>query len=437
MEKDREKKRKRLKLLISISLSGTLLLATILFVMWFIILQDQNRNQHVRSDKTYNEIITKNYVKAFEDTKNSGKFSYFLPDEDVNDLLDDGVKAIKDKHIESIYFEYSENGTHVFYVDLKRTFIKTRVVLTTYVEDYGDDYVNLKILTTKIGKLECTKRLQRKGYLTSKWLDSYFEASHLPMSYDEGKQIIKVEIKKYIKDFPETKISKNFFNLALKDKQTVSINPGNLGFSVDFSKIRSMETIEFSPGVDPISNFYNELKDGCESVDFSTLSVGESAVAYSIEENILSNLLKASISSELKETISYGASNVTFDLVDAQTEFKPNDEIDVNLIFSLNGYLVNSSSTINLYDYSTNYFDASIEINYDDEFAAEFLEEIFEKVQENTGNFVEFNKTQGALTIDMADMNASFVDSSLRDSFKTVEVNYSTKTIDFIVTKII
>ena len=437
MEKSEDKKRKRLRLLISISLSGTLFLATVLFVMWFVILQDQNRNQHVRSNKSYTEIINKNYVKAFENTENTGKFTYFLPEEDINDLLADGVKSVKDKRIDSVYFEYSDNGTHVFYADLKRTFIKTRVVLTTYVQDYGTDYVNLKILTTKIGKLEYTKGLVKKGYLTSKWMDNFFKSAHLPITYSEKEQTFKVEVKKYINDFQKTKISENVFDVALKNKGAFSVNPANLGFTVDFSKVRLSSTIEVDNTVNPIPNFYDELKNGCEAVDFSALNPGDSALVYSISESNFSNLLKASLGTEFKEKITYGSSEVVFDLVDAQASFSSNDEIKLKLIFSLNGYFVDLNTTLNLYDYSSNYFDSSIEINYDDNFSSQFLEVIFENLSEKVDNFADFSELSGSLNIELSEMNAAFLDADLKNSFKTVELNSATKTIDFIVTKVI
>ena len=88
MKENNQTKKKRIKFWISISVCGTLFLSTILLVMWFILLRDHNRSSFVRSEETPEEIIKKNYIKGFENTKNSGEFSYFLPQDDMNNLLD-------------------------------------------------------------------------------------------------------------------------------------------------------------------------------------------------------------------------------------------------------------------------------------------------------------------------------------------------------------
>lgn len=430
------KKKKGLKFWLSVSVSASLFLATILLVIWFIILRDPVRNTHVRSEATSAEIIKKNLVKGFENTENTGKFTYILSQDDINDLLDDGVQTLGDKHIESIYFEFGENGIHTFYVDLTRTFFITRVVVTTYVEDYGTDYINLKIVTTKMGKMESTKYLTRKGYLTSEWMDKYFEASNLPIKFDETSKTFRVEIKNYFKGYNEGKIASKFMNLALQDKSALSVNPTNFGFTVDFSKSRSKETIEINNSTTPVPNFYNEIKSGCEAIDVSSMADGEERIAYSISESDFANELKKDLPSETKEEIVFGEKKVTFDLLDAQPTFKENNRIGVSLIFSVNGYLVNFDGEVGLYDYSGTYFEASIEINQENQFFVGFLEEIFKKVQENHANLFEYSESEGSLNIDFYETNSHF-ESDLRDAFKTVEINLSTKTIDFIVTKTI
>ena len=75
-----------------------------------------------------------------------------------------------------------------------------------------------------------------------------------------------------------------------------------------------------------------------------------------------------------------------------------------------------------------------IEINQENQFFTGFLEEIFKKVQENHANLFEYSESEGSLNIDFYETNSHF-ESDLRDAFKTVEINLSTKTIDFIVTK--
>ena len=402
--------------------------------MWFILLRDHNRSSFVRSEETPEEIIKKNYIKGFENIENSGEFSYFLPQDDVNNLLDDGVKQTKDKHIESIYFEYSKTGQHVFYVDLKNTFIKTRVVVTTNVSDYGYDFIDMKIISAKIGKVECLNHLVKKGYLTSSWLNKYFKESHLPFTFDDVTKTLKYKVTSYEDYFPKTKIGTHLFNLAKQDNSSISINPATLGFSINFSKLRSSKDLVITTYDSPVPNFYNELDDACKSVNFLGMNIGDSTIAYSLSENDFGNLLKSSIKESFKEELSYGSNKVTFNLVDAQPSFK-DDKMDVSLIYSLNGYLVDSKVELSLIDSPGLYFNSALELSYENQFSAGFLEEIFENVQKNQPNFFDFSKNQGELFTKLSEMNNNLPDGDLKKSWKRIEINSLTKTLDFIVQK--
>lgn len=419
---NKNKKHSKLKLYLRISISVSLFLATVLLIMWFILLKDPNRNNHVRSELTASQIIEKNYIKGFENTKNTGKFSYILSEDDINDLLFDGVKELNDKHVESICFEYSQNGQYTFFVDFKNTFIKTRAVVTTYVEDYGYDFADLKIVSVKMGKIESSKLLVRKGYLTSDWINEYFKDCHLPITYNEKTKVLHYEVGNFFNEFPETKISKTFFNLALQDSTRLSVDPSNLGFVVDFSKLRSKNELIINASTTPVPNFYNELKDACE-VEFAGMSFGDKKMVYSINVSDVANVFKSSIPSTLKESIG----TVYFDLVDAQPSFKEG-KVDITLLFSLNGYLIDQNVELSFNDFSDTAFYAEIEVSYSNNFLSEYLEQIFGKIAENYGNFFSFSDTQGVLSIDIANM---FADPDIDSAFKTIEINPLTQTIDF------
>ena len=124
-------KKKKIKFIVALFASVTLLLVTVLIVLWFVLLSDKTRSTHVRSDSTYTEIIEKNYIKGFDSISSTGEFTFRLREDEINDMLMDGVKAIDDKHIENIYYEKGEGNDHIFFVDLKKIPIKTRVVINT------------------------------------------------------------------------------------------------------------------------------------------------------------------------------------------------------------------------------------------------------------------------------------------------------------------
>ena len=302
MSENRDKG-KKLRFLIILSTCFSLLAITILLVVWTILLTDKNKNTHVRSDVESSEIIRKNYIKGFENISETGEFSYRVREDEINDLLLDGVKSINDKHIESINYERSENNFHIFYVDLKKMPIKTRVVLTTYVSDWSNEKVTLKIYTTKIGKVEATKYLTRKGYLTEKFLNNYFEKCQLPISYYESSQIFEIKATDYISMFPKGNFANLIWDEILKTPNSYSMNPTTLGINVSFSSIRTNSNSNTKTFETDVPNFYSELKEELEAIDFSTMSTGESRTAYSISLDEFDHLLTESLP-DTKEEVS-------------------------------------------------------------------------------------------------------------------------------------
>ena len=435
MSKNEEnnKKFKKLKFWMAVSACLFLFLATVLLIAWFVILKDANRNTHVRSEATSTEIYKRNFINGFENTENSGKFQYFLPENDVNDLLLDASKEVKDKHIESIYFQYSDVGQHVFYVDLKNTFIKTRVVVTTYVQDFGYDYVNLKIYSAKMGKLDVTKSLMRKGYLSSKFVNKVIEDSHLPFTYNDKDLVLRIDSNACFKTLPETKIANKFFNNALHSKECMIFNPSNLSLTVDFSKLRT-ETNPTKSEVSTIPSFNEELKTACENSDISSMSIGETKIVYSISESTFTSLMSSSIGNALKEEVSLANKKTTFDLVDVKTTLKE-DKVDIRLLYSLNGYLVDGYSELSFFDDGANYFNCAFDLSLSDEFFSGNIGEICKNIQENTGNFFTFSELNDSLEINTFEMNQTLSTSALRNAEKVVEINSATKTIDFKLTK--
>ena len=164
------------------------------------------------------------------------------------------------------------------------------------------------------------------------------------------------------------------------------------------------------------------------------MNIDDSTVAYSLSENDFGNLLKSSIKESFKEELSYGSNKVAFNLVDAQPSFK-DDKMDISLIYSLNGYLVDSKVELSLIDSPGLYFNSALELSYENQFSTGFLEEIFENVHENQPNFFNFSKNQGELFIELKEMNKNLPDGDLKKSRKRTEINPLTKTLDFIVQK--
>ena len=106
---------------------------------------DSNRNAYETKGYESSKIIKKNYIDGFSKTSSTREFNFYLPKDDINELLSKSVEKLNDKYIESIYYDIGEENHHYFYFDLKVPLIKTRVVLDTQgytqeaLEKYADD----------------------------------------------------------------------------------------------------------------------------------------------------------------------------------------------------------------------------------------------------------------------------------------------------------
>lgn len=438
---------KKLKFLITLSVCTTLFILTVLLVIWTILLTDKTRSTYVRSDAESSAIINKNYIKGFEDISENGEFSFRFREDEINDMLFDGVKAINDKHIENIYYEKGQEKFHIFYVDLKKMPIKTRVTITTYVSEWDTDKLTLKIYTAKMGKVECSKHLVRRGYLTEKFLNKYLDSCHLPATYEETSKAFVISAKDYVSMFPKGDFTNLLWNELLETPDAYLMNPTTLGINVSFSKLRTTSELTKKTYETELPNFYQELKDNLEAVDFSSMSVGESRTAYSISLDDFDHLLTECLPNTKEEVSStLLSSKAAFELVGSNTSIKNDCNLDVAYLYLLNGYLVDVHQDIDFDDYSTSYFNAEFSIKNSitfadktkDEFKS-FFNPVFEKIHKNinekTLNFFNYSKANKTLDIDLQAMNESHLSSSLRNSYKAISLDSTNKTLVFKITK--
>ena len=441
--------RKRRKFFITFSICASLFLATILIVIWAILLTDKSRSTYERSDAENSEIIKKNYIKGFENIESTGEFTFRFREDEINDLLYDGVQTLDDKHISNIYYEKGENDFHTFYVDLKKMPVKTRVVITTYVGESDSNTINLNIYSVKIGKVDASKYLVRKGYLTEEFINKYFEACNLPISYDESAYTFQIKATSYISMFPKGDFANLLWNEVLEIPQCYSVNTSTLGLNVLFSKLRTTSELSKKTFETPLPDFYQELKDSLEAIDFSAMSIGESKTAYSISLDDFDHLLTESLPANKEEvSSSLLSSKATFELVGASTKIKNDGNLDIAFLYSLNGYLVDVHQDVEFYDYSSSFFNAELSVTntiiminqtkeeYKTYFSPVF-EQIYKNIQEKHANFFNFSDTSKALEINLEAMNKSHVSSNLRDAYKSLEINSSKSSLDFIVVKTI
>ena len=164
MSKDKDKNKKHKKLKIALLVGSIFLLITLVVLLIIIInlVKDNNRSTYVRRNIDSSEIIKKNYIDGFNSTSSTGKFSYILPEEDINELLAIGNDSLNDKHIESIYYSVDESGIRYFYVDLTKVVIKTCVVISAIPSITDSSTVSLSIHSVTIGKINALSYLKNQ-----------------------------------------------------------------------------------------------------------------------------------------------------------------------------------------------------------------------------------------------------------------------------------
>ena len=453
MPKENKNKKKKIKAILVAIVSLIVVLSMILVVIFTALLKDKNRSNHTSSEIAYSEIIKKNYINGFRGISTSGEFSFSLDSSDINELLSIGVKEKNDRYIENIYYE-SKDEHHYFYVDLTHVLVKSRVVIDTIKSPlFEDGETHLAIKRCTIGKIDALSYLQKKGYLTSDWINDYFNKCHLPISYNQDTLSFVIKAPTFIDDFPSSKLGDTLFSLIKESKDSfIRENSSLFGFNVEFTKLGTDD--EFTE-VDTSSelSLYQNIKDGCESVDFTMMSIGESKVGYSLKENELDKLVNKVISSSYKEEIKseYTSNKVYFDLKGVKTSLDQTSKIKIKLYYSVNDYLIRVDEELEFLDLSTtSKFNSLLEAKYtlkvkdytftgkENKYVSFFINDLcllLKSLESLQSNIFIFEETTSSIYVDSKSMNSEFSTPSLRNSKKSVVINIVNKSIDFTLTK--
>ena len=431
-----EEKVRRIKLALLIFSAALLTVLIGLTIFLIVQLKDSNRSTYKTRELEYSEIVKKNYIKGFKDSENSREFSYILPNDDINELLSIGTKTLNDKHIESIYFDVDESNNANFYVDLNKTIIKTRAVIKTtpVVKDQNSYY--LKISECKIGKANALTYLTNKGYLTSEFLDDYFEKCHLPISYHEDKCCFEINPLKWIDSFPSTNIGDEIFKDAKSVPSAYSLNANLFGFNLNLEKLRHSSDSFINVTTSDTPDLFESVKTGCIST-FDSMSSGETSAAYSLSEEGLNKIIKSSFISTQKEEIasSLTTDKVVYDLKGINVKFNSINQISFKLFYSVNNYLIDRDVHLTFISYSSNNFIAHFQV----ETVSSNMSKIsINKVMHDLSNsfdYFSYQETNKVFTLDLQSLNSHFSDFDLKTCQKWIEVNPSTHCIDFKITK--
>lgn len=330
-------KNKKLKKILLIAVSSILVLSLLIYLLFIFTHKDKGRDNHDYSDTSSVSLIDKNMVDAFKDTKNTGKISFSLSDDDINQMLHNASNHVLSDKQESLYFESKGNNTFAFYVDLKPTLgVKTRIEIETTFEGYsssGDSY--LKVSHVSMGKLPYT---HKDKYLNESFFLEIAKYSLLPISYSESSNKIRVSSYSFLEYFPDGELFDVIKELVNSKKDILSpSNTSLFGFNIDLSSFRNVNHKSSANHieVDLLSRVKSKLTE--EYLD--TFTLGDSKVVDSISLDEYNSLLSESMLNNDSCTLS---SDLTLNKVELKVKELYSsldvDEITYTFVLDINEY---------------------------------------------------------------------------------------------------
>ena len=447
---DKKKLKKRI-ILISMIVMLLLTIAGIIFI--YIILNDKSRNPNKIKDYEISEIIKKNYIDGFKDISDDGEFTFSLPKEDVNELLSKSVKKLNNKRIQSIYYDVGEDNHYYFYVDLKKTGIKTRVVIDTLldVDDINKCYY-FSIQDCTMGKTPAFSFLSKKGYLSQEFFSKLAEYSNLPISYLEKYYRVKYDPLKYMDQFPYGDVSSLMFDFVKEVPDVISLDSSNIGFKVDFTKFRNADYASETETTEVV-DVYQRVKDTLEAITYSSLPIGEPYVVASSTDKELSAILNDSFievkDDEIKSALTSNTANFAINKINV----KFIDDVTLRYVYdvSMNGYICNINQdaevTYDIYDFATSFY-SKTEIECDgvkfsgssNKHVTELLnisDDLFTNVKTKQPKAFNYDSNASRFDINLAGISNDLTDSKYQSTQMETSLDSVNKRITFLVTRVL
>lgn len=383
---------------IIISISSIVVLAVAATVTVVVLLSDKTRFSGKVGTSDTVELIKKNYIEGFKDTASTGKFSFSIPEEDINSVLNKASKTINNKYVETIYYgRDGEKNHHYFYIDLNLPVITSRVVIDTVAKANKDLSITLDISEIKLGKINAYKFIKERGILSSSLFDSFFKDSKIPITFSEKSNSFTAKPLGFIDNFPKVStISTTFFRLAKEiGSPVIKVEPAALGFTLDFSKFRSSETL-LAPDYSSTSmpEFRSMLDTACNDASSSLTDSEPHTIASITYEQLDIALTKsASIIPAEEVTSSLTTGKVINKLASIQTKFVGDYKMNLYLVYSFNGYLVDAVIPTDFSNSLANDFNAYFDLQYEINVGEYLIEDI-----ETNPNVIFFiNNTRAVL----------------------------------------
>ena len=435
-KKGKRKFFKRVKVIVCLFASILVIAITVLVCILISRFKDTNRSNYQSRGISSSEIISKNYIDGFSNISTTGKFSFIVPEEDINELLGVGVKSLNDKYIKDIYFDIDELGYQNFYVDLVKVGVKTRVVISTVPSILDETTIKLDIYSVSMGKVNTLDMLKKKGYISKQFIDPFFKASSLPIVFDEDSLSFLISPYSFIKKFPNTYMGEYIFNTLKNISNAYSFNSNIFGFDADISKLSSHKEYVEVNKVDTLDVYFS-VKEGCIS-NYDSMLEGETRSIYSLTEEVFNKHIKSSFVSNKKEEVSssYTTNKVIFDLLGANIHLDQSDKINVTLFLLINNYIISIDTYLSYISSSSSiFFGGYFELQSNlDPFINESLKDVISSLSDRYSYFEYTPNEMLRITLESLDSDPD-IPLDIRHSQKAIEINPLSKSIEFKLTK--
>lgn len=417
-QKKDKKKSKRFKIGLIITICIDLVLLVAVYVTFIVTHKDEGRNRHQPNSFTASQVIESNLVEAFKDTKTTGKFSFRLSDNDINQIISKSEVSLPWKKGLNLYYETHDQENH-FYVDFKTTLgVITRV-------DYSFSLTSLTSSNQKVFSLT-SKRMGKLPYFPhisglSDFISELKTKTGLPFEFTDKNELI-VSPYNLIECFPNESIKsylKELVNLK-PECLLISNDPSLFGFDIDLSLFKKNTPIS-KEIVSELNEDIYERVDNSITYDFlNSIEEGESIVASSLEVkeinkmiSLVSNYVDTRVTSSVNDRL------LNFEVSDIFMVIKDENKVSFVIDYSFNGYIVQFICPSTIFDVGDEFM---ISISLDNKLTLgdyeltnnsviqtiliEELKQTLTSLDEEY-SFIEYNKLNNVLSFDFTDVGSS------------------------------
>lgn len=355
MEKDKKNKKKKIIIIALTSLIGVFAITISTLLTCYVVLhKDDARNPYTSKDLTNEEILNKCFIEGFKNTKDFGKYTYIISDDDLQQLVHNGFNSTKEKlpkKVENITFE--TNGTkQIYHIDLSLPIIKSRINIETELKYFDKlEKYGYSINYMQTGKLDVYSNLVNGGALTNELCDLFFTNSCLPFKAKLEQRMLEINYTNLINKMPSNEMINLIKDFMLNHQEYMGFSSDFIGFQIDFTNMRSDTFNTKNKSVVSPINLYEKVQESFTENKLNQITPGEtsSLCKISIEElnanftsSLRTNLIEEKYTSNLtNQIVSIRLDKILLSLINANS-------IRIDSFISINGFLVDLSFNADL-----------------------------------------------------------------------------------------